>query len=255
MLLIWDAMADHLRENLRAGRSVNVPQFGMFTFEPLISDDPFGGKTKVTLRPCFIINSDLREALYRYPGKEEIRTSGPKGSSVYQQGRKVIYLNEVPIAAGCYYKQDVIRSALKALFMGIGDLIKRNYNLCLKFNGVTISILKRNLHVKFDKELTEKVQETTIRQKPQLLSDTWRRAKLSDAMMNFIKRPNSPDVVAVRNRTKNLSILSLDMNSCVRPEMPKSARPASRGATPRGRRPSSRGGPPADLPPRPATSC
>jgi hypothetical protein len=136
--------------------------------------------------------------------------------------------------------------------MGIGDLIKRNYNLCLKFNGVTISILKRNLHVKFAQDLVDRVQETTVRRKPELLSDTWRQAKLSDAMMNFIKRPNSPDVVAVRNRTQNLSILSLDMNSCVRPEMPK--RPASRGCTPRGRRPSSRG-PPSDLPPRPATSC
>lgn len=258
LLLIWEAMSNHLRENLEAGRSVNVPNFGTFTFEPLVLEDdyprsgrstprggretprsgretprggretprggrdsPFSrcetprGSTKVQLRPCFIVNSALKEALYRYPGKEEIRT-GPAGSSVYQQGRKVIFLNDVPIAAGCYYKSDVIKSGLRALFQGAGDLVKRNYNVRLDFNGVSVIVQNRNLHVKFDPAVTQMVQSTTVRQKSQPLSDTWRCAKLSTSMMNFIERPNSPEVVAMRNRTANLSILSLDMNSCVR---------------------------------------
>lgn len=214
-MLIWDAMSNHLRENLEAGRSVNVPGFGVFTFEPITHDDPMSGKTRVQLRPCFIINGAIKASLYNYPGKEEIRAS-PNGSSVYQLARKVIFMNEVPIAAGCYYKTDLIKSALKALFSGIADLVKRSFDLKLDFNGVQVLVMNRNLTVKFHRELTQTVQSTTARPKSVPVSATWRSAKLSTSMMNFIERPNSPDVVATRNRTANLSILSLDMNSCVK---------------------------------------
>merc|ERR1711964_588892 len=100
-----DAMSQHLLEQMESGKSVNVPNFGTFTFEPLvIQSDPgnLKARSEVKLRPCFVVHSALREALYRYPGKEEIRT-GPNEGSIYQQARRAVFLNEVPIAAGCYY--------------------------------------------------------------------------------------------------------------------------------------------------------
>jgi len=218
-LLIWDATCNYIRECLEQGRSVNVPNFGAFTFEPVLLDNAGfdqsfrATKETVQLRPCFCVNGALKETLYRYPGKEEIRTT-PNAGSVYQSGGRVVFLNAKPIAAGCYYNQDVISSTIKALFQGVIDLVKREYNVQLDFNGSKIIIEKRNLHVKFSPSLTRSVQNTTQRRKSNPISNVWKHANLSASMMNFIERPSSPEVVAMRNRTAHLSILSLDMNSC-----------------------------------------
>lgn len=216
LLLIWDAMSQHLREQLEGGRSVNVQGFGTFTFEPLVVDDPFNPKARseVRLRPCFVVHKELKEALYRYPGKEEMRTS-PNEGSIYQQGRRVVFLNEVPLAAGCYYKTNVIKSALKAVFAAVVDLAKRDYNLSLDFSGTQVNIQRRNLSVKFSPNLTQVVQETAKPPKPQPLSDTWKSGNnLSSSMLNFIERPKSAEMVEMKNRTATLSVLSLDMSSC-----------------------------------------
>jgi len=213
MLLIWDAMSNYIRENLEAGRSVNVPNFGTLTFEPILCEDPFSNKEQVKLRPCLIVNPALKETLYRFPAKEQIRTA-PNSGSVYQNGRGATFLNVKPIAAGCYYKQEVISSAIKSLFQGVIDLVKRDYNLHLDFNGLRIIIMNRNLTTKYDGDLVQTVQTTLVKTKPPPISRTWKSAKLSRSMMSFIDRPNSPEMVAMRNRTAHLSILSLDMNSC-----------------------------------------
>lgn len=219
LMLIWEAMSQHLLEQIESGRSVNIPGFGTFTFEPITNrngdpQDP-RSRTQVLLRPCFVVHSELKEALYRYPGKEEIRT-GPNEGSIYQQARRVVFLNEVPIAAGCYYKTDVIKSATKALFSAVVDLAKRDYNLSLDFaGGVQVNVQNRNLSVKFASNLTRTVQESTKRAKPAPLSDTWRSGNMSSTMLNFIERPKSPEMVAMKNRTATLKVLSLDMNSCV----------------------------------------
>lgn len=218
MMLIWEAMSSHLVEQLEAGKSVNIPNFGTFTFEPLVlPSDPYSpkGRPEVKLRPCFVVHSSLKEALYRYPGKEEIRT-GPNEGSIYQQARRAVFLNEVPIAAGCYYKTEVIKSATKALFSAVVDLAKRDYNLSLDFGGITVNIQDRNLTVKYANRLTRTVQECTKRPKPAPLSDTWRSGSMSNTMLNFIERPKSPEMVAMRNRTATLKVLSLDMNTCVK---------------------------------------
>lgn len=218
MMLIWDAMSAHMLEQMESGKSVNVPNFGTFTFEPLVvQSDPSNPKARseVKLRPCFVVHASLKEALYRYPGKEEIRT-GPNEGSIFQQARRVVFLNEVPIAAGCYYKTDVIKSATKALFSAVVDLAKRDYNLSLDFGGITVNIQNRNLSVKYANSLTRTVQESTGRAKPAPLSDTWRSGSMSNTMLNFIERPKSPEMVAMRNRTATLQVLSLDMNSCVK---------------------------------------
>jgi len=213
MLLIFDAMSNYIRENLEAGKSVNVPLFGTLTFEPILCEDPFSNKEQVKLRPCLIVNPKLRETLYRFPAKEQIRTT-PNCGSVYENGRGAMFLNVKPIAAGCYYKQEVISSAIKSLFQGVIDLVKRDYNLHLDFNGIRVIIINRNLQTKYDMDLVQTVQTTLIKTKPPPISKTWKSSKLSASMMNFIDRPNSPEMVAMRNRTAHLSILSLDMNSC-----------------------------------------
>jgi hypothetical protein len=213
MLLIWDAMSNYIREHLEAGRSVNVPSFGTMTFEPILCEDPYSNKEQVKLRPCLIVNPKLRETLYRFPAKEQIRTA-PNSGSVYENGRGATFLNVKPIAAGCYYKQEVISSAIKSLFQGVIDLVKRDYNLHLDFNGVRVIIINRNLQTKYDMDLVQTVQQTLVKTKAPPIHHTWKKAKLSASMMNFIDRPSSPDMVAMRNRTAHLSILSLDMNSC-----------------------------------------
>merc|ERR1719214_84899 len=119
------------------------------TFEPILVGDPMSNKEQVKLRPCLIVNPALKETLYRYPAKEQIRTT-PNAGSVYEHGRGAMFLNVKPIAAGCYYKQEVISSAIRALFQGVVDLVKRDYNIHLDFNGVKVIITQRNLHVKFD---------------------------------------------------------------------------------------------------------
>lgn len=215
-MLIWEAMSEHLRETLESGRSVSVQGFGTFTFESLVTDDPANPKARsaVALRPCFVVHTVLKEALYRYPGKEELRTS-PNEGSIYQQGRKVVFLNEVPIAAGCYYKTEVIRSTLRALFAAVVDLAKRDYNLSLDFRGVQVNIQNRNLTVRFARDLAANAGETVRPAKPRPLSDTWRSENLSSSMLNFLERPKSGDAVEKKNRTAKLSVLSLDMNSCL----------------------------------------
>jgi len=225
LLLIWDAMSNYLRENLESARAVNIPAFGTFAFEPILLEEEFGfNRNRVQLRPCFVANNQLKETLYRYPGKEEIRTT-PNSGSVYETGRGACFLNVKPIAAGCYFREDVIHSAIKAFFQAVIDLIKRDYNLHLDFNGAKVIVLNRNLTVKFSPIFTNAVQSTTVKVKAKPISSIWRSAKLSNSMMNFIERPRSPEMVAMKNRTAHLSILSLDMNSCARP-MRSSSTPA-----------------------------
>jgi len=96
------------------------------------------------------------------------------------------------------------------------DLAKRDYNLSLDFGGIQVNIRNRNLSVKYANSLTRTVQESTKRTKPAPLSDTWRGGSMSNTMLNFIERPKSPEMVAMRNRTATLQLLSLDMNSCVK---------------------------------------
>jgi hypothetical protein len=222
MLLIWDAMSNYIRENLEGARSVNIPNFGTFTFEPILMDDPMRyNRERTMLRPCFVVNNQLRETLYRYPGKEEIRKT-PNSASVYAEGRGATFLNVKPIAAGCYYREEVISSAIRAFFQGVIDLVKRDYNVHLDFNGAKVIITSRNMHVKFDPVLTTQVQDKMTRVKAKPISSIWKSANLSASMMNFIERPNSPEMVAMKNRTAHLSILSLDMASCAQPGMTRS---------------------------------
>ncbi|KAF4709152.1 hypothetical protein FOZ62_021154, partial [Perkinsus olseni] len=51
-------------------------------------------------------------------------------------------------------------------------------------------------------------------QVPQRLFETWKNPNISRAMTELIKKPDSPRTEAVRQRTLQLGIMSLDLNSC-----------------------------------------
>mmetsp|Transcript_9186 Transcript_9186/g.20012 ORF Transcript_9186/g.20012 Transcript_9186/m.20012 type:complete len:274 (-) Transcript_9186:176-997(-) len=216
MLLIWDALCQYIAEALEAGRAVNVPNFGAFTFEQSLQED--GGhpsnprKASRHLRPCFLVHDKLKRHLYRYPGKEEVRT-GRNEVSVYQHGR-LEFLNVVPIAAGCYYTTPIVTSAITQLFRAIGDLAQRNYNLDLNFGFCRVRVHERDLQVGYARRLTETSNAAVQMQStPSPISKTWQEARLSKSMMNFVERPNSAEVRRKRNRTKHLGVVSCDMCS------------------------------------------
>jgi hypothetical protein len=217
MLLVWDAMCAYIQEVLHTGKSLNIRHFGAFTSESILTG---GGNSKnprghaLKLRPCFLVADDLRETLYRYPGKEEMHT---QAGSMYQKGPKMNFLNCTPIAAGTYLKEPVVDSCVRAFFKATLDLATRGYNLNLDFRFGTVKILNRNLHVYFDSDFTDAIQSVATKwpkfEHPPL-ADTWKKKGLSNAMMNFHQRPNSRESMRQKNRTMQLGILSLDLNSC-----------------------------------------
>merc|ERR1712216_637545 len=112
-------MCSYVQEVLDSGKSMNIRTFGSFTFEPILyagghAKNPRGDK--LHFRPCFLVAPELRKHLYRYPGKEEMTM---QEGSIYQQGCQMSFLNYVPIAAGTYLKEPVIRASLKAFFAAV----------------------------------------------------------------------------------------------------------------------------------------
>jgi len=227
--LIWDGMCTFIQEKLEQGKSVNIPKFGAFTFEPIVTA---GGNQKnprghrLNLRPCFLCGPELKETLYKYPGKEEV-TVNP--GSVYQQGVKMQYPNPVPIAAGTYYKSKVVDGTIKALFRGILDLSLRGYTMELDFYFAKVRIVGRDLHVFFAKNFAVSVQHNVSSwpsrdedSKATSIKSTWQSKSLSKSMMNFHERPDSRNCMRAKTRTLQLSILSLDLNSATGPALGRS---------------------------------
>jgi len=217
MQLVWDAMCKYIEEVLLTGKSLNIRTFGSFTQESLLAG---GGNTKnprghaLKLRPCFLVADELRATLFRYPGKEEMHLLH---GSIYQQGPKMVFLNCNPIAAGTYLRENVVDSCVRAIFKATLDLATRGYNLSLDFKFVTIKVTNRNLAVTFKNEFTQAIQDAAAkwpRQEHPPLAETWKKKQLSSAMMTFHDRPNSREAMRQKNRTMQLGILSLDLNSC-----------------------------------------
>jgi len=221
MQLIWDGLCAFIKEKLDQGKSVNIPKFGAFTFESIVSQsgnvvNPRGYALR--LRPCFVCGPELRETLYKFPGKEEIT---PSTGSIYQQGIKMNYVNPAPIAAGTYYRKEVVDACIKAIFLGIVDLSLRGYGMELDFTGFAkVRISDRNLHVFFSKGFTFGAQESVMswpersdEEKSKSISATWKTKDLSKAMMNFHPRPDSRHLMRSKTRTLQLGIMSLDMTT------------------------------------------
>merc|ERR1719456_195352 len=211
MQLVWDGMGSYISEKLESGKSVNVL-------------NPRGHCLR--LRPCFICAPELKETLYKFPGKEEV-TMNP--GTIYQQGIKMQYPNPAPISAGVYYRKEVVDACIKAIFLGVLDLSLRGYSMELDFTGFAkVRIMDRNLHVFFSRNFTGNVQSNVTswptrpeEEKSKSISATWKTKDLSNAMMNFHPRPDSRHLMRSKTRTLQLGIMSLDLTS-TQVEMPGS---------------------------------
>lgn len=59
----------------------------------------------------------------------------------------MIYCNPVPIASACLLGSDVVRDAMKTLFLAFTDLVKYDKDISLPFGFCQIRIQNKNLRV------------------------------------------------------------------------------------------------------------
>lgn len=163
-LIIWKSFIEYIQEHLQAGRSINVKNFGCFTFNvqtelPKIADRNISPKmdifTKRTerknihhLKPVFVVDPVIQYHLVRYPGKEEISPAISQ-HSIYQKGYRTIYANPVPVANGACMGTDVTKDALNTLFRAIVDLIKYDKNVDLAMGFCNVRMVGKTLSVVF----------------------------------------------------------------------------------------------------------
>jgi hypothetical protein len=161
-----------VNENIRAGRSVNIKTFGCFTYDiqtelPKIAQRSISPKVDIFtqrqerknihhLRPVFVVDECMRDVLSRYPGKDEI-TPSKSQHSVFQKGYRCIYANPVPVAAAAMLGVDVVKDALRTLFLAIKDLIKYDRNIDLAFGFCNVRFTNRNLKTCFLADLSKTV--------------------------------------------------------------------------------------------------
>uniref|UniRef100_A0A0G4I9G0 CCDC81 HU domain-containing protein n=1 Tax=Chromera velia CCMP2878 TaxID=1169474 RepID=A0A0G4I9G0_9ALVE len=220
LLLIWDAMCNYIQEQLEQSRSVCIQGLGTFTFEqhvtPTNTDSHFC-KDRTILRPCFVCDPKLQDKLHRFRPKEELRGEYTNPGTVYQIGREVQYLNFAPIAAGCYVRPDVVRDAIRAMVKAVCNLVSRDYSLVLDFKFCQVRMLDRGLSFTFRQSIKGTAQnflDTKPKCGPEVaVSRRWTTSHLSRSMMNYLPRPDSPNVTRKRSLTAQIGQLSLDLNS------------------------------------------
>lgn len=236
-LIIWRAMIEYVQEKLANGKSVNLRSFGVFSFDintdlpkiatkmintsHTIEEQRLERKHVHKVRPVFIVDQRLKSALARYPGKEEI--DKPKSqASVYQKGFSTIFCNPVPIAAACFLGKEVVESTMNAIFTAVADLTKQGRDLELRFGFANIRILNRDLKVVFKPgfvgQMNQKEFEGKMRQSDMQTSQHWRQTytqKWAQSSLSKLmqRRPHSPLVKTLAEKTQALKLMSLDMAS------------------------------------------
>jgi len=164
-------------ENIQAGRSVNVKNFGCFTYDcvtelPKIADRAISPKmdifTKRTeranihhLKPVFVVDPKIQYHLVRFNGKEQISPAISQ-HSIYQKGFRTIYANPVPVAQGAAMGKDVTVDALETLFRAIIDLIKYDKNIDLAFGFANVRLYNRKLSFVFKDGLVKEIKAPTF---------------------------------------------------------------------------------------------
>jgi len=221
LTLIWDAILSRLGELLAEGESVSIQNFGVFTTEGLWKKQTRvgAGHDKVIRRPCFIPSKELKNAVPSWREKQEIDMTDSQAMTAAQSiPQATKFLNEVPIAAGCYLKVDVVKSAMKQIFIAILDLCERKYELEIDM-GVCKFIAKTGkIDVIFETQhFVKTIQPTSpYKGRGEKLSEMWSKPAFSQSMAAFIERPKSPEVQAARIATSNLHIMSRDMTGLIR---------------------------------------
>ena len=176
-IIIWKSFIEYIQENLQAGRSVNVKNFGCFTFNvqtelPKIADRAISPKMDIFtkrlersnihhLKPVFVVDPRISYHLVRYPGKEEISPAISQ-HSVYQKGFRTIYANPVPVANGAAMGKDVTQDALNTMFRAIVDLIKYDKNVDLAMGFCNIRMVGKTVSYVFRDDLTKSVGAPTF---------------------------------------------------------------------------------------------
>ena len=172
-LIIWKSFIEYIQENLAAGRSVNVKNFGCFTFNvqtelPKIADRAISPKMDIFtkraersnihhLKPVFCVDPKIQYHLTRYPGKEEISPAFSQ-HSIYQKGYRTIYANPVPVANGACMGADVTKDALNTMFRAIVDLIKYDKNIDLAMGFCNVRMVGKTLSVVFANDLVREIK-------------------------------------------------------------------------------------------------
>jgi len=106
-LLIWEAACLQVKENLQNQSSVFIQKFGLFTFKGDLQANP-EGRDMLRMKPVFVPDAHLQNVLKSQGPhiKPEVRVS--LDTSLFQSGSsRTVFLNDVPVAAGCYLNRDV----------------------------------------------------------------------------------------------------------------------------------------------------
>ena len=172
-LIIWKSFTEYIQENMQAGRSVNVKNFGCFTYNvqtelPKIADRAISPKMDIFtkrlersnihhLKPVFVIDPKIQYHLVRFNGKEQISPAISQ-HSIYQKGFRTIYANPVPVAGGACMGKDVTVDTLETLFRAIVDLIKYDKSIDLSFGFANIRMINRKLSFVFKDSLCKEIK-------------------------------------------------------------------------------------------------
>lgn len=235
--IIFKAMSEYIKENLSAGKSVNVRGLGAFSFEvesglvePAVFttvdfkkdlDQQRAERKHVhKIRPCFVPDSKLRYYLPKYHGKEEI-SSAKSQHSIYQQGFGMIFCNPNPIAAASYLSKETVASAIQAFAQAVNDLAQLGHDLSIDFGFCNVKIAERSLKYQFRSDFHYQLNDLKFEDKIKKATtptdsfwktssgDKWAKSTLS----NLFKKPDGEKVQTLAEKTLALKILSLDLNS------------------------------------------
>ncbi|EER08605.1 conserved hypothetical protein [Perkinsus marinus ATCC 50983] len=205
------------------------------------------------LRPCFLPDGGFKATLPRYAGKEETPLRGgsiyQQGINMIYLNKVPIaaglFLKTQVVADGI----SALFKAVKDL-SSRGYNLDLDFKFCrwqiidgdLKVSLIWVFSRSSNKFIdqtKFSPSLVREAQKdarqwptrdasanplptlaqaladkTDPSKPPQPISATWKNPNVSKAMTGLIKRPDSPKIDSVRQRTLQLGIMSLDLNSC-----------------------------------------
>lgn len=235
--IIFKGTAEYIRENLLAGKSVNMRGFGAFSFEvhsdtkkaAIFTTQDFRKelheqraerKHVHTTRPCFVVDQKIKYLLSRYPGKEEITTTKSQ-HSIYQQGFGMIFCNAGPISAGCYLAKEVVASAHDAFIKAVGDLIKLGQSLVIDFGFLKVRVVDKDMSYNFKPDFVDALNHTNfelkMRKSDLPTGDFWRttikQKWMNSTLSTMLKQPDADKTQVLTEKTLALKIMSLDLNT------------------------------------------
>eukprot|EP00391_Amoebophrya_sp_Ameob2_P002429 CAMPEP_0179004392 /NCGR_PEP_ID=MMETSP0795-20121207/13276_1 /TAXON_ID=88552 /ORGANISM="Amoebophrya sp., Strain Ameob2" /LENGTH=186 /DNA_ID=CAMNT_0020698643 /DNA_START=636 /DNA_END=1197 /DNA_ORIENTATION=+ len=165
-----------------------------------------------------------QEAPSRMPKLQAINAEARAGQQALTTAQsvpaKVRFLNEVPLASGCYYKAEVVKSAMKQFFIAVIDLAERGYDIELDLADVVIKVKNKNVEAVFSSGIRtscavpQKPGSTHASTKGMTLSQSWAKPDYSNAMSTYLERPKSREVQNLRVGTANLGVMGRDLTSC-----------------------------------------